>query len=235
MRKWIWASAALTVAVACGFYGVASWANQHPLSVLTYGTRLASVVGLGHTRVIPACPAPDPLEEGPCAVVQEFPDPSPTHEVDEPIVVENAQPLLPENVEPPELPPLIEEESEPPVRVMPPCPEDELPANGFSSPIILTWSPALPQVPGTGPISDCVIDPNYHHQYPGCPWIGGCQNIPAYVPRLSAERTRTRPAKNKWLIVQALMERLGVFEMEPCEEPNPADDGEPTNLTDIIF
>jgi hypothetical protein len=279
MRKWIWASTLLTVAVACGFYGVARWANQHPLSVLNYGARLASVVGMGHTRVIPACPDANPDEDGPRAIVQELPDASPTHEIDEPIVVENAQPIPPDISEPPvnepnALPPLVEE-SEPPVLVMPPCPEDEpvaaskLDPQAFlrmrydeiqemgrteelrlgapllgtvsvqerqtSGQSVLPQSPDQSILPVKGEVPNCEVDPNYHHLYPGCPWMGGCQNIPAYVPLMPVERTRTRPAKNKWLAVQALMERLGLSGFEPCEMPDPADDGEPTDLTDIIF
>jgi hypothetical protein len=229
MRKWIWASTVLTVALACGLYSFASWAGNHPLSVLNYGARLASVVGAGHTHVARPCPAPPNDDDGPRAVVQELPDAEPSQEVSEPIVVENAQPLElyepPASDPPPDLPPPAAEETVPPVLVMPPCPDE-----------LTTISHTTTESSKGGPISECVIDPNYHHLYPGCPWMGGCQNIPAYQPLTPAVRTRTRPPKAKWLTMQAMMEQMGLSGMEECEEPAPInEDGDPSNLTDIIF
>jgi hypothetical protein len=229
MRKWMWASIVLTAALACGLYSFATWAGNHPLSVLNYGARLASVVGAGHARVAARHSLPPPnIDDGPHAVVEELSDAEPLQEVSEPIVVENVQPIElyepPANELPPDLPPPAEE-TVLPTLVMPPCPDELTPVSHTT--------PASPKV---GPVSDCEIDPNYHHQYPGCPWMGGCQNIPAYVPLAPATRTRTRPAKGKWLTLHALMEQMGLTDMEESEETAPVrEDGDSSNLSDIIF
>jgi hypothetical protein len=255
--------------VACGLYAFANYADQHPLSVLGYGARLATVAGMGHARV--CTPRPD----APCpAPVAEIPVECPAQEVFEPIVVENVQPVPAENTLQPTtdvaaLPPMPVYE-EPPVLEMPPCPEDVAPireepnlsifiGSGINAVEDLggaltqaSFQPApaeqqtQPQAPiptetitqtsNQGPISDCQIDPNYHHLYPGCPWMGGSRNVPAWVPAMPIEETRTRPAKVKWLTLRALLERLGLSGLEECEEPAPANnDTDPSNLTDIIF
>jgi hypothetical protein len=246
MRKWIWASTILTVATACGLYAFASWADKHPMSLLGYGARLATVVGMSHAKAAPKCPAPadapraNPNE--PCVHAVARLEPCPASEINEPIVVEieDAQPL-PESAEPPTsdpvpMPPIPVEESVPPVLVMPPCPEDEFTAGSLPSPINLKQCILLP-VGGNGPVSDCQIDPNYHHQYPGCPWMGGCLNIPAYQPATAAERARVQPSKTKWMMVRAFWEMMGWSGMEECEEPTPAlpDEVDLSNLSDIVF
>ncbi len=263
MRKWIWASTLLTVAVSCGLYAFANYAGQHPLRVLGYGARLATVAGMGHARVS----TPRPAEPCP-APVAEMPNECPVQEAFEPIVVENAQPATEYYTVPPDsevaaLPPMPVYE-EPPVMEMPPCPEDEVETTSlrrdnalrqlaeehFSEwqvgPNVAQPGSMIPQevipaaaqspAPNQGPVSDCQIDPNYHHLYPGCPWMGGSRNVPAFVPAMPIEETRTRPAKVKWLTLRALLERLGLSGVEECEEPAPANtDGDTSNLTDIIF
>jgi hypothetical protein len=258
MRKWIWASALLTVAVACGLYGFARWADRHPLSVVGYGARLVSVAGMGHARVSAPRPAPEQVEDGPRAIVEELPNAGPQEEACEPIVVEQAQPLLPEGSEPPvseptSLPPVAE--SVPPVMEMPPCPDEEFntPDGGSialaefmnriaGSQQLPVERTVLPQgytqtiVPVKGELPNCEVDPNYHHLYPGCPWMGGCQNIPAFMPALPVETTRrVRPGKSKWLTVLSLMEAMGLSGMDATEEPATVPEEEPANLTDIIF
>jgi hypothetical protein len=283
MRKWIWASAVLTVVVACGLYGVVRWADRHPLSAMRYGARLVSVAGLGHARVSAPQSAPEQVEEGPRAIVEELPNAGSQEEVSEPIVVEHSQPLPPEGSEPSvnepaALPPVAESSS--PVMEMPPCPEDIIPeqdppsldrigsvatigsgsdlreqmrAHELRRGVTLLGDTSIedlvenervigqalrdsPIVPVKGEIPNCEVDPNYHHLYPGCPWMGGCQNIPAFVPALPAETTRrVRPAKSKWLSVLSLMEALGLSGLDPAEEPVAVPEEEPANLTDIIF
>jgi hypothetical protein len=269
MRKWIWASALLTVAVACGLYGVVRWADRHPLSVMGYGARLVSVAGLGHARVSASRPAPEQVEEGPHAIVEELPNAGPQEDVSEPIVVEHSQPLPPEGSEPPvsepgALPPVAELAS--PVMEMPPCPEDVVmlridnafrkladdhfdswqpgipssasasPSTRTSEPQTVSQEPNSTIIPVKGEIPNCEVDPNYHHLYPGCPWMGGCQNIPAFLPALPAEAARrVRPGKSKWVSVLCLMEAMGLSGMEAAEEPVTVPEEEPSNLTDIIF